>query len=183
MPKVWDLDKIDKESSVLSAPNIQLGKMLQEALAPSMKSLSEMIAGNLPNISIPTISYPLMSDYEIEIPDIEESSIRTKSVKKYVRRHKFGLKILTGGNFKSLRKTLKNISLDNTEGKFLGIAVASNELYIEDKKSFEEFHTQDLGVIAQIVSRLRDKFRNNRLLLEIKRQGKGYIILSISPLQ
>lgn len=93
-----------------------------------------------------------------------------------------GLKEISGGNFSYKRKTLVGLSLNNREGQLLGLLLENSDLFVSDELIDTKFRTYDTLGRSDLVKLLKNKFKFNKLTAIIKRQGKGYILIKISPL-
>ena len=97
-------------------------------------------------------------------------------------RSKMGLRNIAGGNFNYKRRTLIGLSLSNREGRLLQIILENADFFVSDNTLNEKFNLSDTLERSDLIKILKNKFKQNKLKIEIKRQGEGYILINIHPL-
>lgn len=130
------------------------------------------------------IAYPENVDVvEGEVEKTEtETALLPAAIPLPTQRSKMGLRHISGGNFSYKRKALVGLSLNNREGKLLGMILENSDLFISDEAIDEKFYTEDTLGRSDLVKLLKKKFKLNELKVKLKKQGKGYILINIHPL-
>lgn len=129
------------------------------------------------------LSQRTLTQQVITIPQLQALVPVTTKAFRNQTRARMGLKQISGGNFSYRRVTLKGLSLRNREGQLLKLMLENQDLFVSDEIIKNNFYTQDIIEESQIVKLLKNKFKQNGLKAVIKRQGDGYILISIEYLQ
>jgi len=188
-------------ASIVDSPALNMGltisKMVDDVVKMRYNTIG-VILDNMPKITLPssilflpqlppsdTTPKPkveLVGGSDLTVTDIVALPVKQKSR----RQNKgFGLFFIVGNSVQYKRKTLKALSLETQHGQLLKMFVYAEGHFITDEKLLETFNKIIITDISHILRNLKNAFKYNNLkiIIERRKNSKGYVLVDIQELQ
>lgn len=186
---------------IVDSPALNMGRAISQMVDEVVKMRYNAIGGildNMPKITLPSsiLFLPQLppldttSKPKVELvggSDLTATGVVTPPVKQKSQRQNkgFGLFFIIGNSVQYKHKTLKALSLETQHGQLLKMFVDADGHFITDKKLLEAFNKIVIYDISHILRNLKNAFKYNNLkiIIERRKNSKGYVLVDIQELQ
>lgn len=196
-----DLDKIPSLGTTITPEAM---KSLSETFEQARKTLSSAMIQNIKFPTLPDFSNLIdkITPQEVDASwivgrvrhEAEEAELRQLMLDEYRKKNnklvaqderyidnvKFLIPTVDGG-FKYKQKMLRNISIDQAEGRFLALLLQRDSRFAKDEEILKVLELDDNRGFGFILRNLKKAFTKNalKIIIDRRKRNKGYVLIDI----